>query len=60
MGAQNLIVSQLQTFALQLASKLEANSSLVKETIALVGIDCRLPGTKGTNAFWHLLRDPIW
>ena len=60
MGDQNLLEGQSQTFALQSSSKLEANSSLVKDTIAIIGIGCRLPGAKGTNAFWHLLREAIW
>jgi hypothetical protein len=59
MGAQNLLERQAQTSALHSSSTLETNSRLVKETIASIGIGCRLSGTKSTNAFQYLLREAI-
>jgi RNA polymerase sigma factor (sigma-70 family) len=43
MGAKNLKESQSQTFALQSASRVDANPSMVRKPIALVGLGCRVP-----------------
>jgi acyl transferase domain-containing protein len=55
--AEDRIHTRVQPFTFQPTFGDNAGQNKENEPIAIIGISCRFPGAKDTDAFWRLLRD---